>query len=90
MLSLCKQSQVNVHGKVLCKENCNQNIVLSLVRIAGGIEHEKKTTSLEQDDANFVFTKVFPGKYRLEVKSCVAITETEFLLLCLKSYQFCE
>ncbi|KAM0833417.1 hypothetical protein ACQ4PT_064262 [Festuca glaucescens] len=62
------QSQVNVHGTVLCKEKCNQNILLSLVRIAGGIEHEKKTTSLEQGDANFVFTKVFPGKYRLEVK----------------------
>ncbi|CAM0881057.1 unnamed protein product [Alopecurus aequalis] len=62
------QSQVNVRGKVLCKENCNKNILLSLVRIAGGIEHEKETTSLEQDDANFVFTKVFPGKYRLEVK----------------------
>ncbi|XP_051224560.1 uncharacterized protein [Lolium perenne] len=62
------QSQVNVYGTVLCKEKCSENILLSLVRIAGGIEHEKKTTSLEQGDANFVFTKVFPGKYRLEVK----------------------
>ncbi|KQK04071.1 nodal modulator 1 [Brachypodium distachyon] len=62
------QSQVNVHGKVLCKEQCNQNILLSLVRLAAGVEQEKKTTSLEQDNVNFVFTKVFPGKYRLEVK----------------------
>ncbi|XP_062197301.1 uncharacterized protein LOC133900188 [Phragmites australis] len=62
------QSQVNVHGKVLCKEQCNQNILLSLVRLAGGIEQEKRTTTLEQDNVNFVFTKVFPGKYRMEVK----------------------
>uniref|UniRef100_A0A453EWB4 Carbohydrate-binding-like fold protein n=1 Tax=Aegilops tauschii subsp. strangulata TaxID=200361 RepID=A0A453EWB4_AEGTS len=62
------QSQVNVHGKILCKEKCNQNILLLLVRLAGGVKHETKTTSLEQDNANFVFTKVFPGKYRLEVK----------------------
>ncbi|XP_037405521.1 nodal modulator 1-like isoform X2 [Triticum dicoccoides] len=62
------QSQVNVHGKILCKEKCNRNILLLLVRLAKGVEHETKTTSLEQDNANFVFTKVFPGKYRLEVK----------------------
>lgn len=62
------QSQVNVHGKVSCKELCNQNILLSLVRLAGGVEQEKKTTTLEQDNVNFVFTKVFPGKYRIEVK----------------------
>ncbi|WVZ71463.1 hypothetical protein U9M48_020048 [Paspalum notatum var. saurae] len=62
------QSQVNVHGKVLCKDQCNQNILVSLVRFAGGVEQEKKTTTLEQDNVNFVFTKVFPGKYHIEVK----------------------
>ncbi|XP_052152388.1 uncharacterized protein LOC127770634 [Oryza glaberrima] len=62
------QSQVNLHGKVLCKEQCNQNILLSLVRLAGGIEQEKKTVTLEQDNVNFAFKKIFPGKYRLEVK----------------------
>ncbi|KAG2597104.1 hypothetical protein PVAP13_5KG190200 [Panicum virgatum] len=62
------QSQVNVHGKVSCKEECNQNVLVSLVRLAGGVEQEKKTTTLERDNANFVFTKVFPGKYRIEVK----------------------
>uniref|UniRef100_A0A0E0JHI4 Carbohydrate-binding-like fold n=1 Tax=Oryza punctata TaxID=4537 RepID=A0A0E0JHI4_ORYPU len=62
------QSQVNLHGKVLCKEQCNQNILLSLVRLAGGIEQEKKTVTLEQDSVNFAFKKIFPGKYRLEVK----------------------
>ncbi|KAK3160680.1 hypothetical protein QOZ80_1BG0062920 [Eleusine coracana subsp. coracana] len=61
------QSQVNIHGRVQCKEQCN-NILLSLVRIAGGIEQERRTTTLEQDNVNFVFTKVFPGKYRMEVK----------------------
>lgn len=69
------QSQVNVHGKVLCKEQCNQNILLSLVRFAGGVEQEKKTTTLDQDNFNFVFTKVFPGKYRIEVKLCMMVTE---------------
>ncbi|TVU21253.1 hypothetical protein EJB05_30878 [Eragrostis curvula] len=62
------QSQVNIHGRVQCKEQCNQKILLSLVRIAGGIEQERRTTTLEQDNVNFVFTKVFPGKYRMEVK----------------------
>ena len=62
------QSQVNVHGKVSCKEECNQNVLVSLVRLAGGVEQEKETTTLEQDNVNFVFTKVFPGKYRIEVK----------------------
>ncbi|KAL6850380.1 hypothetical protein ACP4OV_021007 [Aristida adscensionis] len=62
------QSQVNVHGKVLCKEQCNQNILLSLVRFAGSVEQERKTSTLDQDNTNFVFKKVFPGKYRIEVK----------------------
>lgn len=87
---LCKQSQVNVHGKILCKEKCNQNILILLVRLAGGVEHETKTTSLEQDNVNFMFTKVFPGKYHLEVKSCNLITNIEFLLFCLNSCLFCE
>ncbi|AQK91358.1 Carbohydrate-binding-like fold [Zea mays] len=63
------QSQVNVHGKVSCKQQCSQNILVSLVRLAGGVEQEKKTTTLEQDNVNFVFKKVFPGKYRVEVKN---------------------
>ncbi|CAD6238726.1 unnamed protein product [Miscanthus lutarioriparius] len=63
------QSQVNVHGIVSCKEQCNQNILVSLVRLAGGVEQEKKTTTLEQDNVSFVFKKVFPGKYRVEVKN---------------------
>jgi hypothetical protein len=67
-LSLCWQSQVNIHGRVQCKEQCNQNILLSLVRIVGGIEQEWRTTTSEQDNADFVFSKVFPGKYRMEVK----------------------
>ncbi|KAL5228006.1 hypothetical protein ABZP36_016271 [Zizania latifolia] len=62
------QSQVNLHGKVLCKEQCNQNILLTLVRLAGGVEQEKTTITLEQDNVNFAFKKIFPGKYRLEAK----------------------
>ncbi|KAG8045309.1 hypothetical protein GUJ93_ZPchr0008g12534 [Zizania palustris] len=62
------QSQVNLHGKVLCKEQCNQNILITLVRLAGGVEQEKKMITLEQDNVNFAFKKIFPGKYRLEAK----------------------
>lgn len=51
--------------------------MISLIRLAGGVEQEKKTTTLEQDNVNFVFTKVFPGKYRIEVKPCVVVTFTK-------------
>jgi hypothetical protein len=59
----------------LCKEECNQNVLVSLIRLAGGVEQEKKTATLEQDNVNFVFTKVFPGKYRIEVKQCVTLLQ---------------
>uniref|UniRef100_A0A0D9V022 Carbohydrate-binding-like fold protein n=1 Tax=Leersia perrieri TaxID=77586 RepID=A0A0D9V022_9ORYZ len=71
------QSQVNLHGKVLCKEQCNQNVLLSLVRLAGGVEQEKKTITLEQDNVNFLFNKIFPGKYRLEVKHSSSEASTQ-------------
>ncbi|XP_072975145.1 uncharacterized protein [Typha angustifolia] len=62
------QSQVNIHGKVLCKEKCSQNISLSLVRLVGGIKQEKKMITLNHEGSDFMFTNVFPGKYQLEIK----------------------
>nr|CAD1833216.1 unnamed protein product [Ananas comosus var. bracteatus] len=62
------QSQVNIGGKVICKEKCNPNISLSLVRVAGEVNQESKTTTLSHESSDFMFTKVFPGKYQLEIK----------------------
>jgi hypothetical protein len=48
--------------------------------LAGGVEQEKKTTTLEQDNVSFVFKKVFPGKYRVEVRPCVIVTVKKITL----------
>lgn len=60
------QAQVNIQGSVLCKENC-QSISVSLVRLVGKGMEEKKTTIVDDKSGNFMFAKVFPGKYFLEV-----------------------
>lgn len=62
------QAQVNIHGKVLCKGHCSENISVSLVSIIGDKMKERKTTVLKHEGCDFTFTKVFPGNYQLEVK----------------------
>ncbi|KAM0954506.1 putative carboxypeptidase-like, regulatory domain superfamily, immunoglobulin-like protein [Dioscorea sansibarensis] len=61
------QAQVNIQGSVLCKENC-QSISVSLVRHVGKDLEEKKTIRVDDKGGNFMFAKVFPGKYFLEVR----------------------
>ncbi|KAK9281445.1 hypothetical protein L1049_004347 [Liquidambar formosana] len=62
------QALVNVLGTVVCKENCGPSVSVTLVRLAGNRNHERKTVSLTNESNEFLFPNVFPGKYRLEVK----------------------
>ncbi|WOL10268.1 nodal modulator 1 [Canna indica] len=68
------QAQVNIHGNVLCKERCNPDISVSLVSILGDSTQEKETIALKHESCDFTFTKVFPGKYLIEVKHIPSLT----------------
>ncbi|KAG1338774.1 nodal modulator 1 [Cocos nucifera] len=62
------QALVEIHGSVLCKENCNQNVSVSLVRLVDAGIQETRTIALTHESGDFMFHKVFPGRYQLEVK----------------------
>ncbi|KAJ6823851.1 nodal modulator 3 [Iris pallida] len=64
------EAQVNIHGTVLCKEKCDPSVSVSLTSLMGKGRQEKKT--LNQENNDFLFSEVFPGKYRLEVKHIVS------------------
>ncbi|KAJ4775918.1 Nodal modulator 1 [Rhynchospora pubera] len=61
------QSQVSIHGEIICKEKCSSDVSLSLVRLTGGSVQDRKIFKLGSDSGAFVFSKVLPGKYILEV-----------------------
>ncbi|KAL9250005.1 BOS complex subunit NOMO1-like protein [Drosera capensis] len=71
------QAQVDIHGNVVCKEKCDASTSVTLVALSGRGEELKKTTWLTDDSDKFIFTDVFPGKYRLEVKHVSADGATE-------------
>ncbi|KAJ0979944.1 hypothetical protein J5N97_015418 [Dioscorea zingiberensis] len=71
------QAQVNIQGTVLCKEKCTQSISVSLVRLVGNDMEEKKTISVDNESGDFMFAKVFPGKYRLEIRHGSSSTNPE-------------
>ncbi|KAF9619797.1 hypothetical protein IFM89_009319 [Coptis chinensis] len=62
------QAQVNIFGSVLCKDKCGPSISVSLVIPSSKNKAERKTVSLTEESSDFMFPKVFPGKYGLEVK----------------------
>ncbi|KAL4202422.1 hypothetical protein AMTRI_Chr02g263630 [Amborella trichopoda] len=62
------QAQVNIHGTVVCKEKCRPRVFISLVSVGGRNSGERKTIFLGDESSNFMFPKVLPGKYHLEVK----------------------
>ncbi|KAJ4969122.1 hypothetical protein NE237_015823 [Protea cynaroides] len=62
------QAQVDIYGTVLCKDKCDSSVFVSLTRLAGRRTEEKKTVGLTHESSDFMFPKVFPGKYRLEVQ----------------------
>ncbi|XP_078158461.1 carbohydrate-binding-like fold [Carex rostrata] len=61
------QSQVSIHGEVLCKEKCSSDVLLSLVSRTDGSGQDRKIVKLGSDSGEFVFSKVLPGKYTLEI-----------------------
>ncbi|PIA38038.1 hypothetical protein AQUCO_02900110v1 [Aquilegia coerulea] len=62
------QAEVNIYGTVLCKEKCGPAISVSLMRSSSNNKEERKTVGLTDESSDFMFPKVFPGKYRLVVK----------------------
>lgn len=62
------QALVNVLGTVACKENCGPLVSVTLVRLAGKPNGERRIVSLTDNSSEFLFSNVIPGKYKLEVK----------------------
>ncbi|XP_020582694.1 LOW QUALITY PROTEIN: nodal modulator 1-like [Phalaenopsis equestris] len=62
------EAQVNIHGSVLCKQTCGKSVSVALARLVGVTEQERKMISLSNESGDFVFQKIFPGKYRIMVK----------------------
>ncbi|KAL5996452.1 hypothetical protein ACLOJK_026531 [Asimina triloba] len=73
------QALVDIHGSVTCKETCGRSVAVSLIRPGSGSKKEIKTVTLTDASNSFIFPKVFPGKYRLEVKheSSLGISEED-------------
>lgn len=62
------EAQVNIHGTVLCKEKCSPSVSVSLARLVGESEQERKMITLNNEGGDFIFPMIFPGKYILMVK----------------------
>ncbi|XP_020700628.1 nodal modulator 1 [Dendrobium catenatum] len=71
------EAQVNIYGTVLCKEKCSKSVSLSLVRLVGETEQERKVISLSNEGGDFIFRNIFPGKYRIMVKHVSTTTTDE-------------
>ncbi|PKA65074.1 hypothetical protein AXF42_Ash019086 [Apostasia shenzhenica] len=68
------EAQVDVYGTVLCKGKCSPSVSLSLARLFKGTEQETKIVALSNEGSDFMFPKLFPGKYRMKVKHTSAVT----------------
>ena len=62
------QALVNIHGAVACKETCGPSVSVTLISLVGKRNEERKTVSLTDESSEFLFSSIFPGKYRLEVR----------------------
>ncbi|GMH30789.1 hypothetical protein Nepgr_032632 [Nepenthes gracilis] len=71
------QAQVSLHGSVVCKEKCGPSISITLLGLGGKMKKERQTARLTDESNEFLFPKVFPGKYRLEVKHVSMETVSE-------------
>ncbi|CAM8928070.1 unnamed protein product [Rhodiola kirilowii] len=65
------QALVNIHGTVVCKEDCGSSVSITLIKQAAMKNEENTTISLADHSNTFAFTDVYPGKYRLEVKHVI-------------------
>lgn len=70
-----------MHGAVECKEKCGRSVSVTLMRVAGKHTEERKTVHLTDENNEFHFSNVFPGKYKLEVSECY-LTCTNGVLDC--------
>lgn len=82
------QAQVNVIGSVTCKENCGSSVYVTLVRLSGSRNKESKTLRLADQSNEFLFPKVLPGKYRLEVLMLFCIIIFPFILYISDKFSF--
>ncbi|KAK8947068.1 hypothetical protein KSP39_PZI007206 [Platanthera zijinensis] len=71
------EAQVNIHGTVLCKEKCSSSVVVSLARLVGESEQDRKMITLNNEGGDFIFPMIFPGKYLLMVKHASSATTDE-------------
>lgn len=71
------QAQVDIRGTVRCKEYCGDSTSVTLVRLSSNMAEKKKTIFLSEGSSDFTFTKIFPGKYRLEVKHTPSLQSSE-------------
>ncbi|EEF47245.1 carboxypeptidase regulatory region-containingprotein, putative [Ricinus communis] len=62
------QALVNVLGSVTCKEKCGPSVSVTLMRLGGKRNEERKSITLTDESDEFLFANVLPGKYRIEVK----------------------
>ncbi|KAJ8623402.1 hypothetical protein MRB53_031931 [Persea americana] len=71
------QALVDIHGTVLCKEKCDPSISISLLTLVGRSRKERSTFTLTHESSDFMFPKVSPGKYWLEVKHASSSATSE-------------
>ncbi|XP_057966723.1 uncharacterized protein LOC131156786 isoform X2 [Malania oleifera] len=62
------QALVNVRGAVACKEKCGPSVSVELVKLTSVHDGLRETVKLTDQSSEFLFSNVFPGKYRLTVK----------------------
>lgn len=74
---LLSQPQVSLRGSVVCKEKCGSSVSVALVGLHGTGKEERKKNALIDENSEFMFLNVLPGKYRVEVM---------FLCFCFNTY----
>ncbi|KAH9318973.1 hypothetical protein KI387_020742, partial [Taxus chinensis] len=63
-----KQALVDICGSAVCKGRCDTSISVSLSSLSVKNVESSRSISLSSDRSEFVFEKVLPGAYRLEIK----------------------
>ncbi|GLJ20863.1 hypothetical protein SUGI_0380570 [Cryptomeria japonica] len=62
------QALVNIRGSAICKGSCDSMISVSLSSPSVKNSESSRSVSLSGDSSDFVFEKVLPGAYHLEIK----------------------
>lgn len=62
------QALVDIRGSVICKEGCDSLVSISLTSLAVKGSEKLNSISLTNESSDFVFEKLLPGAWRLEVK----------------------